>query len=151
MNVADFINRDSILVNIESKSKKNILETISENLANGDSSQKDTIFDKLYEREKLGTTAFGQGIAIPHARIPNIKSPKILFIKLSEGIEFDALDKQKVDLIFSLIVPDTKDDSHIQILSKVASLMDSENFIKKIRDLSDKQEILHFLKNNLQS
>tara|TARA_B100001287_G_C22651520_1_gene515438 strand:- start:75 stop:530 length:456 start_codon:yes stop_codon:yes gene_type:complete len=151
MNVADFINRDSILVNIESKSKKNILETISENLANGDSSQKDTIFDKLYEREKLGTTAFGQGIAIPHARIPNIKSPKILFMKLSEGIEFDALDKQKVDLIFSLIVPDTKDDSHIQILSKVASLMDSENFIKKIRDLSDKQEILHFLKNNLQS
>ena len=151
MNVADFINRDSILVNIESKSKKNILETISENLANGDLSQKDTIFDKLYEREKLGTTAFGQGIAIPHARIPNIKSPKILFMKLSEGIEFDALDKQKVDLIFSLIVPDTKDDSHIQILSKVASLMDSENFIKKIRDLSDKQEILHFLKNNLQS
>ena len=151
MNVADFINRDSILVNIESKSKKNILETISENLATGDSSQKDTIFDKLYEREKLGTTAFGQGIAIPHARIPNIKSPKILFMKLSEGIEFDALDKQKVDLIFSLIVPDTKDDSHIQILSKVASLMDSENFIKKIRDLSDKQEILHFLKNNLQS
>ncbi len=72
-------------------------------------------------------------------------------MKLSEGIEFDALDKQKVDLIFSLIVPDTKDDSHIQILSKVASLMDSENFIKKIRDLSDKQEILHFLKNNLQS
>ena len=138
MNVADFINRDSILVNIESKSKKNILETISENLANGDSSQKDTIFDKLYEREKLGTTAFGQGIAIPHARIPNIKSPKILFMKLSEGI-------------VSLIVPDTKDDSHIQILSKVASLMDSENFIKKIRDLSDKQEILHFLKNNLQS
>ena len=151
MNVADFISRDSILVNIESKSKKNILETISENLANGDSSQKDTIFDKLYEREKLGTTAFGQGIAIPHARIPNIKSPKILFMKLSEGIEFDALDKQKVDLIFSLIVPDTKDDSHIKILSKVASLMDSENFIKKIRDLSDKQEILHFLKNNLQS
>ncbi len=151
MNVADLINQDSILINIESKSKKNILETISDNLADGDLGQKDTIFDKLYEREKLGTTAFGQGIAIPHARIPNIKSPKILFMKLSQGIDFDALDKKKVDLIFSLIVPDTKDDSHIEILSKVASIVDSKTFVQKIRDLSDKQKILDLLKISLQS
>ena len=150
MNVADLINQDSILINIESKSKKNILETISDNLANGDLGQKDTIFDKLYEREKLGTTAFGEGIAIPHARIPNIKSPKILFMKLSEGIDFDAVDNKKVDLIFSLIVPDTKDASHIEILSKVASLVDSKTLVQKIRDLSDKQKILDLLKNNLQ-
>ncbi len=150
MNVADLINQDSILINIESKSKKNILETISDNLANGDLGQKDTIFDKLYEREKLGTTAFGEGIAIPHARIPNIKSPKILFMKLSEGIDFDAVDNKKVDLIFSLIVPDTKDASHIEILSKVASLVDSKSLVQKIRDLSDKQKILDLLKNNLQ-
>lgn len=150
MNIADLINQDSILINIESKSKKNILETISDNLANGDPSQKDTIFDKLYEREKLGTTAFGEGIAIPHARIPNIESPKILFMRLSEGIDFDALDNKKVDLIFSLIVPDTKDASHIEILSKVASLVDSKTVVQKIRDLSDKQKILDLLKNNLQ-
>ena len=150
MNIADLINQDSILINIESKSKKNILETISDNLANGDPSQKDTIFDKLYEREKLGTTAFGEGIAIPHARIPNIESPKILFMRLSEGIDFDALDNKKVDLIFSLIVPDTKDASHIEILSKVASLVDSKTLVQKIRDLSDKQKILDLLKNNLQ-
>ena len=150
MNVADLINGDSILINIESKSKKNILETISKNLANGDDNQKDTIFDKLYEREKLGSTAFGKGIAIPHARIPDIKSPKILFMKLSEGIDFDALDNKKVDLIFSLIVPDTKDASHIEILSKVASLVDSKTLVQKIRDLSDKQKILDLLKNNLQ-
>ena len=150
MNIADLINQDSILINIESKSKKNILETISDNLANGDPSQKDTIFDKLYEREKLGTTAFGEGIAIPHARIPNIESPKILFMKLSEGIDFDALDNKKVDLIFSLIVPDTKDASHIEILSKVASLVYSKTLVQKIRDLSDKQKILDLLKNNLQ-
>ena len=150
MNVADLINQDSILINIESKSKKNILETISDNLANGDLGQKDAIFDKLYEREKLGTTAFGEGIAIPHARIPNIKSPKILFMKLSEGIDFDALYNKKVDLIFSLIVPDTKDASHIEILSKVASLVDSKTLVQKIRDLSDKQKILDLLKNNLQ-
>ena len=104
---------------------------------------------KLYEREKLGTTAFGQGIAIPHARIPQIESPKILFMKLSEGIDFDAIDKKKVDLIFSLIVPDTKDDSHLEILSKVAALVDNKMFVQKIRDLSDKKEILDLFKNNL--
>ena len=147
--MADLISKDSILVNVKSKSKKNVLETISDNLANGDSGQKDTIFDKLYEREKLGTTAFGQGIAIPHARIPQIKSPKILFMKLSEGIDFDAIDKKKVDLIFSLIVPDTKDDFHLEILSKVAALVDNKIFVQRIRDLSDKKEILDLFKNNL--
>lgn len=149
MNMADLISKDSILVNVKSKSKKNVLETISDNLANGNSGQKDTIFDKLYEREKLGTTAFGQGIAIPHARIPQIESPKILFMKLSEGIDFDAIDKKKVDLIFSLIVPDTKDDFHLEILSKVAALVDNKIFIQRIRDLSDKKEILDLFKNNL--
>tara|TARA_B100000886_G_scaffold96988_1_gene64348 strand:+ start:18216 stop:18665 length:450 start_codon:yes stop_codon:yes gene_type:complete len=149
MNMADLISKDSILVNVKSKSKKNVLETISDNLANGDSGQKDTIFDKLYEREKLGTTAFGQGIAIPHARIPQIESPKILFMKLSEGIDFDAIDKKKVDLIFSLIVPDTKDDFHLEILSKVAALVDNKIFVQRIRDLSDKKEILDLFKNNL--
>ena len=147
--MSDLISKDSILVNVKSKSKKNVLETISDNLANGDSCQKDTIFDKLYEREKLGTTAFGQGIAIPHARIPQIKSPKILFMKLSEGIDFDAIDKKKVDLIFSLIVPDTKDDFHLEILSKVAALVDNKIFVQRIRDLSDKKEILDLFKNNL--
>tara|TARA_B100001287_G_scaffold108498_1_gene91418 strand:- start:812 stop:1261 length:450 start_codon:yes stop_codon:yes gene_type:complete len=149
MNMADLISKDSILVNVKSKSKKNVLETISDNLANGDSGRKDTIFDKLYEREKLGTTAFGQGIAIPHARIPQIESPKILFMKLSEGIDFDAIDKKKVDLIFSLIVPDTKDDFHLEILSKVAALVDNKIFVQRIRDLSDKKEILDLFKNNL--
>tara|TARA_B100000700_G_scaffold283316_1_gene335559 strand:- start:123 stop:572 length:450 start_codon:yes stop_codon:yes gene_type:complete len=149
MNMADLISKDSILVNVKSKSKKNVLETISDNLANGNSGQKDTIFDKLYEREKLGTTAFGQGIAIPHARIPQIESPKILFMKLSEGIDFDAIDKKKVDLIFSLIVPDTKDDFHLEILSKVAALVDNKIFVQRIRDLSDKKEILDLFKNNL--
>ena len=149
MNMSDLISKDSILVNVKSKSKKNVLETISDNLANGDSGQKDTIFDKLYEREKLGTTAFGQGIAIPHARIPQIESPKILFMKLSEGIDFDAIDKKKVDLIFSLIVPDTKDDFHLEMLSKVAALVDNKIFVQKVRDLSDKKEILDLFKNNL--
>ena len=147
--MADLISKDSILVNVKSKSKKNVLETISDNLANGDSGRKDTIFDKLYEREKLGTTAFGQGIAIPHARIPQIESPKILFMKLSEGIDFDAIDKKKVDLIFSLIVPDTKDDFHLEMLSKVAALVDNKIFVQKVRDLSDKKEILDLFKNNL--
>tara|TARA_B100001029_G_scaffold102075_1_gene84022 strand:- start:317 stop:535 length:219 start_codon:yes stop_codon:yes gene_type:complete len=72
-------------------------------------------------------------------------------MKLSEGIDFDALDKKKVDLIFSLIVPDTKEDSHIEILSKVASLADSEALTQKIRGMSDEQEILDLIKNNLKS
>ena len=82
MDITKFINENSIFIDFESKSKKNVLENISHEMSNGNIKEKDLIFEKLYEREKLGTTAFGNGIAIPHARIPDLKEPKVIIIKL---------------------------------------------------------------------
>ncbi len=149
MNIQSIFSLDSILINIESKSKKNILELISEKLSLGNDKQKDQIFDALYEREKLGTTAFGQGIAIPHARISDIESPRLLFIKLANGIDFSAVDDKKVDIIFSLIVPNEKEDYHIELLSKVAEVLDNTGVVLKIRESSNKQEIYTILENHL--
>ncbi len=148
MNIKRLFTEESILIDVESKSKKNILELISDKLSSGDTKQKDQIFDALYKREKLGTTAFGQGIAIPHARISDIESPRLLFIKLSDGINFDAIDDNKVDIIFSLVVPDTKEDFHIELLSKVAGLLDNNNIVHKIRESSDKKEIYTLIENS---
>jgi len=148
MNIKRLFTAESVLIDVESKSKKNILELISDKLSNGDTKHKDQIFDALYKREKLGTTAFGQGIAIPHARISDIESPRLLFIKLSEGIGFDAVDDKKVDIIFSLVVPDTKEDFHIELLSKVAELLDNNQIVHKIRESSDKKEIYTLIENS---
>ena len=147
MDITKFINENSIFVDFESKSKKNVLENISHEMSNGNTKEKDLIFEKLYEREKLGTTAFGNGIAIPHARIPDLKEPKVIIIKLLDAINFEAIDGEKVDLIISLIVPDKKNDLHVKLLAKIAELLENKTFRLKIREAANVKDILSVVKN----
>jgi PTS system nitrogen regulatory IIA component len=147
MDITKFINENSIFVDFESKSKKNVLENISHEMSNGNIKEKDLIFEKLYEREKLGTTAFGNGIAIPHARIPDLKEPKVIIIKLLDAINFEAIDGEKVDLIISLIVPDKKNDLHVKLLAKIAELLENKTFRLRIREAANVKDILSIVKN----
>jgi len=147
MDITQFINENSIFIDFKSKSKKNILENISHEMSNGNTKEKDLIFEKLYEREKLGTTAFGNGIAIPHARIPDLKEPKVIIIKLLDAINFEAIDGEKVDLIISLIVPDKKNDLHVKLLAKIAELLENKTFRLKIREAANVKDILSVVKN----
>ncbi len=147
MDLTNFLSDNSIIFNCKSKSKKNVLEVISKIMSEVTSTKEDIIFEKLYEREKLGTTAFGNGIAIPHARIDNISEAKIMLLKLETPIEFEATDGNKVDLILSLLVPNNKDEIHIELLSKVAEMFDDNIFREKIRQSSDELEILSLIRN----
>ena len=147
MDLTNFLSDNSIIFNCKSKSKKNVLEVISKIMSEVTSTKEDIIFEKLYEREKLGTTAFGNGIAIPHARIDNISEAKIMLLKLETPIEFEATDGNKVDLILSLLVPNNKDEIHIELLSKVAEMLDDNIFREKIRQSSDELEILSLIRN----
>ncbi len=147
MDITKFINENSIFIDFESKSKKNVLENISHEMSNGNIKEKDLIFEKLYEREKLGTTAFGNGIAIPHARIPDLKEPKVIIIKLLDAINFEAIDGEKVDLIISLIVPDKKNDLHVKLLAKIAELLENKTFRLRIREAANVKDILSIVKN----
>jgi len=147
MDLTNFLPDNSIVLNCKSKSKKNVLEIISKFMSEVTSTKEDIIFEKLYEREKLGTTAFGNGIAIPHARIDNISEAKIMLLKLEKPIEFEAIDGNKVDLILSLLVPNNKDEIHIELLSNVAEMLDDNIFREKIRQSSDELEILSLIRN----
>ena len=147
MDLTNFFSDNSIIINCKSKSKKNVLEIISKVMSELTSTKKDIIFEKLYEREKLGTTAFGNGIAIPHARIDNISEAKIMLLKLETPIEFEAIDGKKVDLILSLLVPNNKDEVHIELLSKVSEMLDDKLFREKIKQSSNELEILSLIKN----
>ena len=128
-------------MNCQSRSKKNVLELISQIASGISETSEDIIFQKLYEREKLGTTAFGNGIAIPHARIDNLSEARIIILMLETAIDFDSSDGKKVDLIISLLAPNNKNEIHIKILSKIAEMLDDEDYREKIRNCSNKTEI----------
>ncbi len=146
--ITNFLNEDSIMIDYDSKSQKNALELISNKMADLTSTNKDEIFQKLYEREKLGTTAFGNGIAIPHARIEGIKSAKIIMLKLNEAIDFNSIDSSKVDIIMSLFVPNDNNEMHVELLSKIASLLDNQIFREKIRTANTASDVMMIISNN---
>ena len=141
MDLNNFFSEESIIMNCQSKSKKNVLELISEIASSISATDKDIVFEKLYKREKLGTTAFGNGIAIPHARIDSLSEAKIIILKLETAIDFNSSDGEKVDLIVSLLVPNNENEIHIKILSKIAEMLDDTVFREKIRNCSNKLEI----------
>ena len=141
MDLNNFFSEESIIIDCQSKSKKNVLELISEIASSISATDKDIVFLFFYEREKLGTTAFGNGIAIPHARIDDLLEAKIIILKLETAIDFNSSDGKKVDLIVSLLAPNNKNELHIQILSKIAEMLDDKVFREKIRNCSNKSEI----------
>ena len=140
--ITNFLTEDSIIIDCDSKSQKNTLEVISNKMAELTSTNKDEIFQKLYEREKLGTTAFGNGIAIPHARIEGIQNAKIIILKLTEAIDFNSIDGNKVDIIMSLFVPNDNNEMHVELLSSIASLLDDQVFREKIRTANTASDVM---------
>ena len=140
--ITNFLTEESIIMDCDSKSQKNTLEVISNKMAELTSTNKDEIFQKLYEREKLGTTAFGNGIAIPHARIEGIQNAKIIILKLTKAIDFNSIDGNKVDIIMSLFVPNDNNKMHVELLSNIASLLDNQVLREKIRTANTASDVM---------
>ncbi|PCI06980.1 MAG: PTS sugar transporter subunit IIA [Gammaproteobacteria bacterium] len=153
------ISSDAVISSPEIKSKKRALELLAEHLATealqaspvADNNDADTIdslkiFQLLVEREKLGSTCMGHGVALPHTRT-NLTDRAIgAFLKLDKGIDFDGPDDQPTDLIFALMVPEDYTDEHLQILANLASLFNDKKFCTKIRNMNDNQDIHnHFI------
>ena len=140
--ITNFLTEDSIIMDCDSRSQKNTLEVISNKMAELTSTNKDEIFQKLYEREKLGTTAFGNGIAIPHAKVEGIQNAKIIILKLTEAIDFNSIDGNKVDIIMSLFVPNDNNKMHVELLSNIASLLDNQVLREKIRTANTASDVM---------
>jgi nitrogen PTS system EIIA component len=160
MNLDTLISSNAVISNNDIKSKKRALELLAELLAteanrsNQSASQpleEDIdaleIFQLLTEREKLGSTSMGHGVALPHTRTSLTNHAIGAFLKLNEGIDFDNPDEQKTDLIFALMVPEHYTDEHLKILAYLASLFNNENFCKAVRSSSDHNEIYNHLTN----
>lgn len=130
------------LVNVPGGSKKRVLEQIASVIAR-DLPDLDgqTIYESLIAREKLGSTGFGNGIAIPHCRLPGCSTPISALLKLSTAVDFDAIDGAPVDLLFVLLVPEAATDEHLELLRQIASMFDREDVRERLRQAQDSESL----------
>jgi PTS system nitrogen regulatory IIA component len=127
MNIRNLIKLDRILLNIEANSKKRVLEIISQ--AVGDTHPEylaHEVFTSLLNRERLGSTGIGHGVAIPHGRLSDDGDTIGVFVTLNEGINFDSIDNEPVTMLFSLLIPKNSTEEHLKILAKLASFFHIE-------------------------
>jgi PTS system nitrogen regulatory IIA component len=138
MNITHYLYPESIICKNSIGSKKKLLEILSALLAVKIPNLSDqTIFDSLINREKLGSTGLGNGVAIPHGRIDRLENPVCAFIKLDEAVDFDATDDQPVDLVFALLVPENSTEEHLQVLSIIAEILSDPSFCARLRNCQD--------------
>ncbi len=120
------------------ENKKRAIKHVSEVLANDLPDMADNVvFDALMARERLGSTAVGHGVALPHARLEGIEAPIGLLMGLNESIDFEASDGEPVKLIFALLVPEEATEAHLQILAGLAKLFSNEQFRQALLQAQD--------------
>lgn len=143
MNIANLLAPELIRNRATATSKKRTLELLSE-LLTGDPSDPSTrtVFEALTGRERLGSTGLGRGVALPHARIAELQTPTAALVSLAEPVDFDAMDRQPVDLLFALLVPEHCTDEHLRILAALAELFSKPEFCEALRQ-SDSPESMY--------
>jgi PTS system nitrogen regulatory IIA component len=143
MRVEQLLSPERIGCRISASSKKRTLEQLAELLQIGaDIEDRSEIFDALLARERLGTTGFGHGVAIPHGRLKSLKQPIAAFISLEPGVDFDAVDHSPVDLILALLVPDDSADTHIELLSQIAEMLRDPELTSELRGAANSEAII---------
>jgi PTS system nitrogen regulatory IIA component len=127
------ISPDLTFCNVEGVSKKRLLETSAELIASKVDVDADEVYEALIAREQLGSTGLGNGIAIPHCRVPKCKKTVGCLIKLGLPIDFDAIDQKPVDLLFFLLVPENTIEGHLEVLRTLAELFKNPSYCEGLR------------------
>jgi PTS system nitrogen regulatory IIA component len=133
MDIAELISSEDIVPSLRVGSKKQALQELSRRAAELTGQPERAIFEVLIQRERLGTTGVGQGIAIPHGKLPELDRLYALFARLETPVDFDAIDEQPVDLICLLLAPETAGADHLKALAQVSRLLRNKAICEKIR------------------
>ena len=146
MRLTDLLSPERIACKTSAPSKKRALEKLSE-LISSASPRVGAIevFDSLLARERLGGTGVGYGVAIPHGRLKNEETTLGAFISLEQAIDFDAVDKQPVDLLFALLVPEQSTDEHLQALASIATMFKDGGMRERLRQASSDSELYELI------
>ena len=146
MLISDVLSPERIRCDVQSSSKKRLLELISEELArNSDEIDEREIFESLCARERLGSTGLGNGVAIPHGRVKGSHHVQASFIRLRKPVPFDAVDGEPVDLLFCLAVPEDCSEDHLKLLAQVAEVFSDANLLRELREAKSSSRMLQLL------
>lgn len=144
MDVADLLSTESVIAKLPATSKKQALQELAKRAAPITGLHERIIFDVLLERERLGTTGVGNGIAIPHGKLGDLDRLYGLFARLEKPIDFDSVDDRPVDLIFLLLAPEGAGADHLKALARVSRLLRDKKTCEKLRG-SDEPDALYAL------
>jgi len=143
MHISSLLSPSRIVCHQDSGSKKRSLELLSHLLSTAlPAFSEGELFDSLIERERLGSTGLGHGVALPHGRINGLDAPIAALVTLQSGIDYDAIDHQPVDLLFALLVPEESTDEHLQILAHLAAMFSDTDLCVVLRNCSSSEQCL---------
>lgn len=145
MKLSDILHATDVLVLDSVSSKRQLLQDLADHAAKTAGVDARTLFDVVLERENLGTTAMGKGIALPHARVPSLKHTQALFAKVKDGVDFEAEDQKKADLVFMLLSPEDSGADHLNALAEISRVMKSDTECAKLRKATSSAEIYKIL------
>ncbi|MEA2908959.1 MAG: nitrogen system component [Bradyrhizobium sp.] len=131
MQISDLLSPTDVMIDVRASNKRLLLQEFAAKAADSLGLHVDQIASCLLKREELGSTGIGRGVAIPHARLPDLQRPYGLLAKLKQGIEFDAIDGHAVDIVFVLLLPAGAENLQLAALALVArTLRPSENLVR---------------------
>lgn len=151
MNLSELIAPEAIIPALRANSKKQVLQILAEKAANLTGLNKDVIFEVILQREKLGSTGLGGGIAIPHGKLSDIHQIIGIFARLESPIDFEAFDDEPIDLVFLLLAPENAGADHLKALSQIARVLRHSDVVQKLRNTHDANTLYALLIQNSSS
>jgi len=145
MKITDFVPKGGILTEVRAKDKWAFFREVAQRFARTLGRSQEEIEKVLVERERLSTTAIGNGIAIPHSRLPGLERLTVIVARSLKGIEFEALDKRPARLIFVVLAPEDQAHIYLKTLAHLAKLLSNEERRRRLLEASSEEEILEIL------
>lgn len=147
MKIIDILSPDSVVVNPDIQTKKDMLKILSDMAARKTGVNERVISDALTERERLGTTGIGRGVALPHTRLSNLKKIYCAFLKTAP-VDFESVDNKPVDLAFLLLVPEDAGADHLKALARLSRLLRDESVAARMRETDSPEELYRLIEQN---
>ena len=145
MDISTILARENVFSDVEVATKRQLFEIAAKNIADAKGLDENKIFEALWERENLGSTGYGGGVAVPHARISGLDKVFAIFLRLSKSIDFEAHDGKEVDLLAIIISPEQSGEDHLQALAAFSGVLRNTDACKKIRQAKTAHEIYSIL------
>lgn len=146
MKITELLTQETILLNIEGNGKLDAINQLVDTLYSaGKLTDKDTYKQAILKREEQSTTGIGEGIAIPHAKTSAVKSPAIAFGRSISGVDYESLDGQPANLFFMIAAPDGANNTHLEALSRLSTLLLKEEVRSKLLNATSKQDIISII------